>query len=112
MARASFFFTSTSPTLPVLYLCFRSSTSSLFVLNASWYTNTGLPSTVPGMSARMRLGSVYMILTRASTSFGSSERYMQLSRLFDIFLLPSVPTQQEGSLRSEEHTSELQSQSN
>src|SRR5439155_2337557 len=59
-AFASFVFTSTSPTLPARYRAFRSSTSPLFGLKASWYVNTGFPSTVPGMSARILFGSVYI----------------------------------------------------
>jgi hypothetical protein len=40
--------------------------------------NTGLPSTVPGTSARTRFGSVYICITFFLTVSASSERLMAL----------------------------------
>src|ERR1041385_4670979 len=62
---ASFCLTSTSPTAPRRYRSLRSATSSRSRLNASWYRNTGLPSTWPGSVARSRVGSVYIEIGRA-----------------------------------------------
>ena len=77
-AAMSFRFTSTSPTFPARYRVFKSSTSSRFALNASWYMKTGLPSTLPGMSARTRAGSVYICITFLRTVSASSARSMAL----------------------------------
>jgi hypothetical protein len=38
--------------------------------------NTGFPSTVPGVSARTRFGSVYIDITFFFTSSGVSDRLM------------------------------------
>src|SRR5438132_6372585 len=73
-AAASFCFTSTSPTAPRRYRSLRSATSSRLGLNASWYRNTGLPSTWPGSVARSRVGSVYIERTFSSTTGGVSWR--------------------------------------
>ena len=54
--------------------------------------NTGLPSTVPGMSALIRFGSVYMFRTFLLTVASSSDRKIVLPRLLLIFPCPSVPT--------------------
>ena len=40
--------------------------------------NTGLPSTVPGMSARTRFGSVYICITFFRTVSASSDRLIVL----------------------------------
>jgi len=53
---------------------------------------TGFPSTVPGISALIRFGSVYIDMTRLFTVFASSERKMALFKLLDILVFPSVPT--------------------
>ena len=48
-------------------------------LNASWYMKTGLPSTVPGMSARTRFGiRVHLHAPSSSPSSALSERSMVL----------------------------------
>ena len=60
-------------------------------MKASWYVNTGLPSTVPGMSARTRFGSVYIDITFLRTSSAVSDRWIVFPMLLLIFLPPSSP---------------------